>query len=67
MVTREFETKYLDGLTLAEQAVIEQMGIGAVTTNLAHIFPPSTNWGLKPEEENDPNVSIYSAFYLVGC
>ena len=65
MVTREFETKYLDSLPLAEQALVEQMGIGAVPTNLAHIFPPSTNWGLKPEEENHRMVSIYSPFYLM--
>jgi len=46
MVTREFETKYLDSLPLAEQALIEQVGIGAVATILAYIFPPSPNWGL---------------------
>jgi len=42
MVTREFETKYLESLPLAEQAIHWQAGTGAVPTNLAHMFPPST-------------------------
>jgi len=66
MVTRDFDSKYLDSLPLAEQAIHEQAGIGAVPTNLAHIFPPSTNWDLKSEEEGHPKVSIYSPLYLVA-
>jgi hypothetical protein len=55
----------MDSLSPAEQAMHWQAGSSAAPTNLAHIFPPSTNWGFKPEEENHANVSVYSTFHLM--
>jgi hypothetical protein len=61
MVTHDIDSKYLAILSPAERDIYRQAGTGAVRTNLAHIFPPSTNWNLKPEEDGHAKVSIYSA------
>ncbi|KAF8268184.1 hypothetical protein EI94DRAFT_1700463 [Lactarius quietus] len=62
MVTRDIDSKYLATLSPAERDIYRQAGTGAAPTNLAHIFPPSTNWDPKPQEEGHPKVSIYSLF-----
>lgn len=46
------ELAYYRTLTPTQQAPIR----GFVNTNAAHIFPPSTNRNLDPEQDDDPKV-----------
>ncbi|KAF8267683.1 hypothetical protein EI94DRAFT_1729918 [Lactarius quietus] len=65
MVTRDIDADYLDTLSPAERDILSQGGTGAAPTHLAHIFPPSTNRGLKPEEEGHSKTHYASTVWAI--
>jgi hypothetical protein len=57
MVTGWIDDNSYEAMTDAERQQFGLVGVVQTTiTTFCHIFPPSTNWGIKPEVPGHPNV-----------
>ncbi len=62
MVTGYADGASFDQMTLADQQTFGLVGRVLRVTNFCHIFPPSTNWNLKPVEFRHPKVYATCCF-----
>jgi len=65
MVTGAVDFECYDKMTVDERQAHNMVGSHLGTTNFCHIFPPSTNWNLNPQEHGHPKVLFLLPIILV--